>query len=75
MSKINDGGPVYVTPGFESRGTGLSIRDYFAAQIVAALSVQHADMVTPDLWDWDEQARMAYKAADAMLAAREGGGE
>jgi hypothetical protein len=46
--------------------TGMDLRDYFAAQAIAAL-VQ--DGGHPNVWDL---ARDAYKVADAMLKAREG---
>lgn len=82
---IQDGGyafPVWELNGqgvAEMTGFGMKLRDYFAAKAMqAALS---------EMWtqsrDSGEQyesipgtaAKFAYEAADAMLAARQGGGE
>jgi hypothetical protein len=46
--------------------TGMTLRDYFAAKAMQTIMA----------WDdddnnWDEYAKYAYKAADAMLKARE----
>jgi hypothetical protein len=75
MSK-NDGGPAF--PKIETKKQyttdidvhsvgGMSIRDYFAAKIFAA-------MIAGGHWPIDatseDQARMAYKHADAMLLER-----
>jgi hypothetical protein len=43
---------------------GMTLRDYFAGQTLAA------DYMGD--YDYAERAKAAYKAADAMLAAREG---
>lgn len=51
---------------------GMSLRDYFAAK---AMQGDWAAQVIPDSDDdmFDRSARMYYRMADAMLAAREGG--
>jgi hypothetical protein len=70
VSKINDGGQAFPRPHSECSHArcvesqrGMSLRDYFAAKAI-------------ELWascdDEDAMAEWAYKAADAMLKAREG---
>ena len=64
---INNGGPAMHMPWNDQRShEGISIRDYFAA---AALQGLLADDGGGSSWENDAQA--AYKAADAMLKARE----
>lgn len=72
MSKINDGGPAFphdrpaMAGGF---GTGMTLRDYFAAKAMQAFiqrAVLHADI--------EDVAIDAYDVADQMLKAREEGG-
>jgi chitinase len=68
---INDGGPAFphttqwdgITPAINHHG--ISMRDYFAA---AALQGLIANGGCPT---WDDDAKAAYAAADAMLKARE----
>ncbi len=76
MSK-NDGGPAFARPfsksgeftdsPIHSAQEGLSVRDYFAAKVYAA-------MIVGGHWPIDssreDQARMAYVHADAMIAER-----
>lgn len=56
----------------EFQTLGVSIRDYFAAKIMATF--MHGAVLPPD-FDASEQfafaARRAYEAADAMLKARD----
>jgi hypothetical protein len=66
---INDGGPAFPM-GYHPEGNsadhfGMTIRDYFAA---AALQGLIANGECPT---WDDDAKAAYAAADAMLKARE----
>jgi hypothetical protein len=69
MSKIKDGGPAFpnVPDGAGDKwqlwGTGMSMRDYFAAKAMQALIGRISD--TPE-----NVARGAYMMADAMLAER-----
>ena len=66
----NDGGPAFPSPCFtEPNGDyvwpkdGMSLRDYFAAKAMAAMTATGSD--------WAEiRASQAYKQADAMLKAR-----
>ena len=65
---ISDGGPAYPVSPEIYNGTGLcgmTLRDYFAA---AALQGLIANGGCPT---WDDDAKAAYAAADAMLKARE----
>lgn len=58
--KINDGGPAFPALNVCGQSNGMSLRDYFAAQIVP-----HVGAGDPKY-----RAEYAYKLADAMLAAR-----
>jgi hypothetical protein len=65
---INDGGPAFPRTGADghtSPQSGMTLRDYFAA---AALQGLIANGECPT---WDDDAKAAYAAADAMLKARE----
>lgn len=75
--KINDGGPAfpgvekteYPSCAVETPYPGMSLRDYFAAEALAALIVAHGPA---SAGGWPTYAeRTAYLIADAMLAARE----
>lgn len=71
MSSINNGGPAFPIPLHPGQTytahalcDGMTLRDYFAAKaMTGCLPGQKVDP--------DEQARMAYRMADAMLRARE----
>jgi uncharacterized protein YodC (DUF2158 family) len=61
-----DGGPAFpVTDGHAVYAPGMSLRDWFAGQALAAITMRHG---TGDI-DW--QSLLAYEMADAMLSARE----
>ena len=64
MSK-NDGGPAFPIPGLQDDQdfNGMTLRDYFAAKAMQALT-SNMDL------SYDETAEMAYEQADAMLKAR-----
>ena len=74
---INDGGPAFPhttqwdTPAINYHG--ISMRDYFAAAALQGnLASQSIDVGYYDGEDaWNKAASDAYKAADAMLKARE----
>lgn len=51
-------------PGEEQR-RGMTLRDFFAGQIMPAMIARHGEQ------DWMKLARMSYEGADAMLAVRE----
>jgi len=63
-----DGGPAFpfaaTDPSNEAmQAQGMSLRDWFAGQALSGF------MMAKTVY-WDDAATMAYKAADAMLAAR-----
>ena len=60
---INDGGPAFPVSNGVDTAWGMTLRDWFAGQWIAAGN--HANL-TPR-----EAAGQAYESADAMLAARE----
>lgn len=62
----NDGGPAFPIPdaGY-GLASGMSLRDYIAAQVLAAMTVNGTGA------EWEDDAVAAYNAADAMLKARE----
>jgi hypothetical protein len=62
---INYVAPVFPTPAGTQHNDGMTLRDYFAA---AALQGLIANGECPT---WDDDAKAAYAAADAMLKARE----
>lgn len=54
---------------YSSKFPGMTLRDYFAGQALGGMSsvaLDDGDM----LMGWADMAKAAYKAADAMLAAR-----
>jgi len=71
-NKINDGGPAFPAD-FQLYSTGMTLRDYFAAAALQGnLASQSIDVGYYDGADsWNKAATDAYKAADAMLKARE----
>lgn len=93
MSKINDGGPAFplskdmvldpvTNLSGEDVSSGMSLRDYFAAQAMpAVIMATSQNMHQPLKRDGERTvvpaiARDAYAIADAMLSARsdQGGG-
>ena len=84
MSSKNDGGPAFPSEqGHTPEGTwnqtydpGMSLRDWFAGQTLAALMPDFIPGTTPHAGAyWDSIARDAFACADAMLRAREKGGK
>jgi len=63
---INDGGPAFPVP-YEFMGTGMSLRDYFAAKAMQGM------LADPDVTPNMRTAQTAYEMADAMLRARSQG--
>ena len=64
---ISDGGPAYPTPAGVQHNDGPTLRDYFAA---AALQGMMAEYDPEDELE-HHIAKWSYKAADAMIRARE----
>lgn len=76
MSKTNNGGPAFPqidpdpsgdTPMYE----GMSLRDYFACQVVGSLVQQYANN---GIAEPERVSKRAYLYADAMLKARDKSG-
>lgn len=67
MSKINKGGPAFPVdvPGHRIE-MGMTLRDYFAAKALQGMLADSKRSGTLEAFAHD-----AYKAADAMLRARE----
>lgn len=68
--RINTGGMAF--PAQHLLNTGITLRDYFAAK---AMQGNLASMVEGQEFDPSMGAEWAYKVADAMIKAREGGAE
>lgn len=73
MSK-RDGGPAFPLPAQQSSGPnkatpGMTLRDYFAGQVLAGECSTYVDQM-PEL-NAETIARRCYALADAMLAQRE----
>lgn len=68
--QIDDGGPAFpAIPGDMAQGPccywgGMTLRDWFAGQVLIGLSIRREGKT--DAYD----AQLAYRLADAMLAAR-----
>lgn len=68
MSKPDDSGPAFPNPG--TSATGMTIRDYFAGQVLLGISsAERADGQKCSFL-----AETAYTMADAMIQARSGHG-
>ena len=72
MNKPNDGGPAFPESYIgndaphEGTGGGLTKRDWFAGQKMAALTIVNGALMSEDAI-----AQEAYMQADAMIAERE----
>ena len=62
----NDGGPAFACAAENGHQAGMSLRDWFAGQVLVGLV---------DMWGPERGSGIAYEYADAMLAARKGDGE
>ncbi len=71
---INDGGPAFPMPpvgtgdprdGMAGGSCGMTLRDYFASAALQGILADGGGA------SWDDDAKNAFKAADAMLKARE----
>jgi uncharacterized protein YodC (DUF2158 family) len=65
MSDAKDGGPAFPFP--EISHGGMSLRDWFAGQVIAGMFAGRATGAGNSRKEWAEGA---YRMADAMLAAR-----
>lgn len=64
MSKIRSGGPAFPHEDPQQFWSGMSLRDYIAAKVVAVL-------MTDENYGPKSAAADAYKVADAMIEERE----
>jgi len=76
MKTTNDGGPAFPMTGEGCHNPlysqpGMTLRDYLAGQALAGLCVPGLKDGPITDWEFEEIAPVAWKAADAMLAARE----
>lgn len=74
---INNGGLAFPLSGGqylgEDRATGMSLRDYFAAQALTGVLQARALLNGPDsLGSQEDVAEECYELADAMIAQRDG---
>ena len=67
---INDGGPAFPVNGPNGDHPGMSLRDWFAGQVLNGV-VSAFDQRPDAYFDDQRAARLAYQTADAMLKARE----
>ena len=67
IQPINDGGPAFPAD-FQLYSTGMTLRDYFAGQAMAAIIT--SVYCTPETIYMEVSSR-AYAQADAMLKARD----
>ena len=65
MNIQNDGGPAFPTPAGIQHNDGMTLRDYFAASALQGMMADGGGT------SWDDDAKAAYRAADAMIKARE----
>lgn len=71
----NDGGPAFPDPLVEAGGTGMSLREYYAAKAMASLIAMFKDYIWmeppppghQDIVLADRVAGLAFLFADAML--------
>ena len=64
MTNINDGGPAFPVHDNCADYHGMTLRDWFAGQVIGAIYTRSESSS-------DRDAKEAYAIADAMLAARE----
>jgi hypothetical protein len=76
--KIEDGGQAFPRGGYEGEiyhgesVDGMTLRDYFAAKALAGILASGLDHIDGggDNSDWRRFSALAYRYADAMIAAR-----
>jgi len=78
MTQDKTGGAAFPLESDYGSQSGMTLRDYFAGQVISGLLMR--DEVADASSDFDMPlsdcaARLAYNAADAMIAEREKGGE
>ena len=76
VSEIDDGNPAFpIMTGHTVYNQGMKLRDWFAGQAVSGILAGY--WANPELSGLPDEtlAQQAYKAADAMIVARNGGKE
>jgi hypothetical protein len=69
MSKPNDGGPAFpLKEPLSTDATGMSLRDYFAAMVMAGFVNNGASIRNVSA---EQISEFAYEQADAMMKARQ----
>ena len=73
---MNDGGPAFPRNSFDPEiHSGMSLRDWFAGQALVGITMSAAKLDAivnyKSIYTAQEYTTIAYKLADAMLAARE----
>ena len=61
------GGPAFPS-SLSDLGSGMTLRDYFAAKAMQGICAGHED---PQPYTWKQLAEWSYLAAEAMLVQRE----
>lgn len=68
--KINDGGPAFAAANDHGYQVGMTLRDWFAGQAIARLSIeQYAPLSSAR--DFNSIAALCYRIADQMIIERE----
>lgn len=71
VGKVDDGGPAFPERhGPEFYVSGMTLRDYFAAQALQGILAGVTCRPDVEKFDFSVPSEMAYNAADAMLKAR-----
>jgi hypothetical protein len=78
MNNDKTGGAAFPHVSTHIARTGMTLRDYFAGQVISELLMR--DEVADATSDFDMElsdiaAKLAYNVADAMIAEREKGGD
>ena len=72
MSNDKTGGAAFPLESYNGRQSGMTLRDYFAGQVIGELFECSSFRGSSD---HSLAAEVAYNVADAMIAEREKGGE
>ena len=79
---MNNGGPAFPIPPIDNgpgniksqAKPGMTLRDWFAGMAMQGILVENSEGAGTATFNWRQRAEAAYKAADAMLKAREAEG-
>jgi hypothetical protein len=73
MSNYKTGGAAFPLESDYGSQSGMTLRDYFAGQVIGKILGDQKYIFDSDSHDFS--ASMAYRVADAMIAERKKGGE